>query len=227
MLLIPIGTAERPRRQPLATFSLILFTIAAYLASRWSGLPQDQVLDRWGFIANECSPATFLTSMFLHRHLWLLIVNMWLLFVFGPLIESRLSHLPFGLLYVAGGLASAAVAAGLDQGSDRMLANVGSSGALGAILGAFVVLYPFTDIRIWYVWFLTYWGFKMGIVRVMGLLVIVLWFLGQLFALWLESLSGKRSVDMLLPFGGFLFGVIASVVGFGKEGVRRETSYED
>jgi membrane associated rhomboid family serine protease len=227
MIFLPIGTAEKPRRQPLVTLGLILFTLAVNGVARLGGSPFAQVIDRWGYIPNEGTAFTFISSLFLHRELWLMGINLWLLFIFGPLLESRAGHIPFLLFYLGSGLATNALSGALELGSDRMMAHVGTSGCIAAVLGLFLILYPFADIKVWYAFFLLYWGFKVGVARVMGLLLILLWFLVHLFNLWLEHLSGNRYGDLLSQFGGFGFGVLAGVIGFGREGLLRETSFTD
>lgn len=226
LFFLPIGTAEKPRRQPLATCAVMTLTLAAYVVCVWGDMPHQQIIDRWGYIPNEGSPATFITSLFIHESLWRLVVNVWLLWLFGPLLESRLGHYPFLLLYLAGGMASWATAGAFEMGSDRLVAHIGASGSLAAVLGAFVVLYPFADIKIWYfLGLIYYYGLKVGTFRVLALLVIGLWFGAQVSSLLVGASGGPESMGLLSQVGGFLFGAAAAVVGFGKEGILRETSY--
>jgi membrane associated rhomboid family serine protease len=81
-----------------------------------------------------------LTHLFMHGSWAHLLGNMIFLFVFGDNIEDRFGHVPFALFYLGGGL----VAAGAQvlAGGASPLPMVGASGAISAVLGAYIVLYP-------------------------------------------------------------------------------------
>jgi len=228
ILLFPIGSAEKPRRQPLVTMAIILFSLVVYVAMAWSDLPRQQILDRWGYVPNESAPVTFLTSLFMHSGLVEMLVNLWLLWLLAPLIESRLGHFPFLLLYLAGGLAAWSAVGALDPGVDRMMAHCGSSGALAAVMGAFLALYPFADIKVWYFFMFIFVGlFRGGVFRIGALIVIGLWFAVKVVMLMFSSQAAPVGAELLQQVGGFAFGAVAAIAGFGREGLERETSYAD
>ncbi|CAN5633507.1 rhomboid family intramembrane serine protease [soil metagenome] len=80
------------------------------------------------------------THLFVHGGAAHLIGNMIFLFVFGDNIEDRFGHVRFALFYLAAGLVAALVQVALVAGSN--LPMVGASGAISAVLGAYVVLFP-------------------------------------------------------------------------------------
>lgn len=227
LIFFPYATAERPRRQPLAAYGLIVFTAMAHVAAVLAPGPLDQVLQRWGYVPDAGMPLTIFSSMFLHAGLGHLVSNLWLLFLAGPLVESRIGHIPFLLFYLAGGLAAFGVSGGFSVGDGRLVAHVGASGALAAVIGAFVALYPFGDIKIWYFFFFIIRGFYIGTVRVASSLIFGLWFLFQALSAGYELHLGVSlsETDVFAHAGGFLFGLVAALLAFGREGVRRETSY--
>ena len=83
---------------------------------------------------------TAFSAMFLHANLLALMWNMAFLGAFGCRVEDRLGHLAFLLFYLLGGFAALAAAVAFASGST--VAVLGSSGAVAALLGAYVVLYP-------------------------------------------------------------------------------------
>ena len=89
---------------------------------------------------------TPLTAMFLHGGWFHLIGNMLFLWVFGDNVEDRIGSWRFGLFYVLGGYAAAAAHIWIDSGD--LLPMVGASGAIAAVLGAYLLLFPRSMVRI-------------------------------------------------------------------------------
>ena len=80
------------------------------------------------------------TSMFLHGGWMHLIGNMWFLWIFGDNVEDRIGHLRFLLLYLAGGLAGALAHLLFNLTSE--VPTVGASGAIAAVMGAYLITFP-------------------------------------------------------------------------------------
>jgi membrane associated rhomboid family serine protease len=83
---------------------------------------------------------TLLTSMFLHGGWMHLLGNMWFLWIFGNNVEDSMGHGRFAVFYVLCGLAAAALQIAFQP--DSGIPMVGASGAIGGVMGAYVVLYP-------------------------------------------------------------------------------------
>jgi len=83
---------------------------------------------------------TPLTSMFLHGSWLHLIGNMWFLWIFGNNVEDAMGHARFAVFYLLCGLAAVALQVAHDP--DSLLPMVGASGAIGGVMGAYVMLYP-------------------------------------------------------------------------------------
>jgi membrane associated rhomboid family serine protease len=83
---------------------------------------------------------TPMTSMFLHGGWLHLIGNMWFLWIFGNNVEDSMGHLRFVVFYLICGLAAAALQVALSPASPVPM--VGASGAIGGVMGAYVMLYP-------------------------------------------------------------------------------------
>ena len=83
---------------------------------------------------------TPLTSMFMHGGWFHIIGNMWFLWIFGNNVEDSMGHVRFVVFYVLCGLAAAARRC--SRIPHRVIPMVGASGAIGGVMGAYVVLYP-------------------------------------------------------------------------------------
>lgn len=111
---------------------------------RLSPLPAEATEELLGGCAGPAMDKVVLvslvTSMFLHGGVWHLAGNMLFLYVFGDNVEDRLGPLRYVLFYTCGGVASALAYAFIQPGSGMPM--VGASGAIAAILGAYLILYP-------------------------------------------------------------------------------------
>lgn len=137
-----------PRRPPLVIAALIVLNVGAFVfeeAMIESGVTRFP-LD-WGLVPRvltDLDPLhgalTIFTSMFLHGGWLHLLGNLWFLWIFGPAVEDVLGHARFAALYLLGGVAAAAAQVMFDPSSTAPM--IGASGAIGAVLAAFVSLYP-------------------------------------------------------------------------------------
>ena len=152
-----------------------------------------------------------LTSMFLHGGILHLLGNMWSLWIFGNNIEDRLGHLRYLLFYLVGGVV-ATVAHFLGQPSST-IPVVGASGAIAAIMGAYLVWFPDAPIRTLIFVFLRDVSAK--------------WFLGFWFVT--QFFTGNDSgVAWLAHVGGFAFGaVVGLLVRTTEYGVRKVNRSDD
>ncbi len=168
------------------------------------------ILETYGGTHDIATPipnwATMFTSMFLHGG-WLHFgSNMLFLWVFGRSIENRFGHFRYLLFYLAAGLAAAWLQIAID--TDSEIPTIGASGAIAGVLGAYLLLYPFSRIRtVVFFFFIT-------MVRIPAVLLLGFWFLLQFFSgigsLGLSSQGG--GVAYWAHIGGFLFGLAVVIV---------------
>ncbi len=151
------------------------------------------------------------TSMFLHGSLLHLLGNMWSLWIFGNNIEDRLGHLRYLLFYLVGGLA--ATAAHFVAQPSSTVPVVGASGAIAAIMGAYLVWFPNAPIR-------TIVFFVLRDISAKWFLGI--WFVTQFFT------GSESGVAWVAHVGGFVFGAfIGLVVRTTDYGSRRINRSDD
>ncbi|AMK12333.1 rhomboid family intramembrane serine protease [Pseudodesulfovibrio indicus] len=141
------------------------------------------------------------TYMFLHGGWLHLILNMWMLWLFGDNIEDVTGHGWFVLFYLLCGLAAVGTHM-VFEGSSPMPV-VGASGAVAGVLGAYIVLYPhgrvLTLIPVFFFPF---------IFRIPASLFLGFWFLLQVFSGIYSKVQGAQDVAWWAHVGGFVAGIV-------------------
>ena len=170
------------------------------------------------FLGRRCPDKSWLTSVFVSMFLhggWLhLAGNMLFLWIFGNNVEDRLGRIGFLAFYVLGGLAATALQVAFDPNS--AVPNVGASGAIAAILGSYLVLFPRARIHTLVIFvFITFLDLPAS-------LVLVGWFVLQLFSGVGEMgrQLGGGGVAYWAHVGGFAFGLAVTWLFFRSRGRR-------
>ena len=145
-------------------------------------------------------PLTLVTSMFLHGGWIHLIGNMIYLLVFGKGVERALGGLRFLLFYLLCGIVAALTQALTDPAAT--LPMVGASGAIAGVLGAYLVLYPFGQVFVFF-WIIIFFR----VVAVPAILLLGFWFLMQLLSAEGAGAS-VGGVAVWAHVGGFIAGMI-------------------
>ena len=150
--------------------------------------------------------------MFLHGGWLHLAGNMLFLWIFGNNVEDRLGRFTFVAFYVLGGLAATGLQVAF--GPDSTVPNVGASGAIAAILGSYLVMFPRARIHTLVIFvFITFLDLPATV-------VLVGWFVLQLFSGVGEFGSRVNSgggVAFFAHIGGFVFGAVMAWLFFPKE----------
>ena len=155
---------------------------------------------------------SFVTSMFLHGGWFHLISNMVFLWIFGDNVEAALGKLLYPAFYLLGGVAASLTHVVVSPNSS--LPSVGASGAIGAILGAYVVMFPRSRVRV-----LLLFGYFLVVRRVTAVLFLGIWFVMQFFS-GVASLGAETAqtggVAVWAHVGGFAFGVLMGLLFRGR-----------
>jgi len=141
---------------------------------------------------------TLITSQFLHGSFWHLLGNMWFLWIFGNNIEDIVGHFRFIAFYLLGGIAAALLQVVLTP--DSTIPMIGASGAVSAVLGAYILKFPRARVRT-----LMFIFIFVTVINVPAVAFIGIWFFLQV----LSSLAGPLAgVAWFAHIGGFVFGLI-------------------
>lgn len=201
--LIPLGDASR-RPRGLAVVTILIVVANAYVflqelaggnryVRMWSAIPIR--------ITHGHHTITLLTSMFMHASWMHIIGNMVFLWAFGPEIEDAMGHLWFLIFYLAGGLMAMMAQVLADPNST--IPCLGASGAIAAVMGAFIVTFPRDRIRT-VVWILIF----IRISYIPAVLLIGFWFLMQVLNMGVVAEGNTGGVAYIAHVAGFVFGAL-------------------
>jgi membrane associated rhomboid family serine protease len=213
--MFPIGDDDTSRRTvPLVTYALIALNVLFFLVEQSGG---DPFLGKWAFVprrflANPFSDfPTLFTSMFMHAGWVHLGGNMLYLWIFGDNVEDRFGHVKFTMFYVLCGLAASVAQLAVSAGSH--VPNLGASGAIAGVLGAYILLFPQGRVSVLQ---------GQRVIQVPALIVIGLWIVLQLFS-GIGSLANTAQtggVAYMAHIGGFLAGFVLTFVFRGSDGAQ-------
>jgi membrane associated rhomboid family serine protease len=213
--MFPIGDDDSSERTvPIVTYALIALNVLFFLVEGSGG---DAFLEKWAFVPSRflANPAadfpTLFTSMFMHAGWLHLGGNMLYLWIFGDNVEDRFGHAKFLVFYLLCGLAATFAQLAFSAGSQ--VPNLGASGAIAGVLGAYVLLFPQGSVRVLQ-------GAR--VVQVPALIVIGLWIALQLFSGIGSVASSAQTggVAYLAHIGGFFVGMLLTAVFRGSREAR-------
>jgi membrane associated rhomboid family serine protease len=231
---IPLKDNIPSERLPLVTWALIIINVLAYFLWQKGGIahgPGNANVIDYGWIPYEikhpgqqcieqgeaiaCGSdvsgqpsiyVTAFTSMFMHGSILHLAGNMLFLWIFGNNVEDSMGKVKFIAFYLLGGLAALAGQTLVASGDDGIAPLVGASGAIAAVLGGYIVLYPRARVltAIFIILFFT-------LIEVPAMVVLGIWFVQQiLFGVWglSDPTGGGGGVAYFAHIGGFAFGLL-------------------
>ena len=212
---IPIGDENPTHRTPIVTLTLVIVNVIVFglqllqgidFTLRFSFVPLalTQLLEGRGSLWVLVS---MVTAMFLHGSFGHIFGNMLFLWIFGDNVEDVFGRVPYVLFYLMCG-----IAATLTQyltGPLSPIPNLGASGAISGVLGAYVLMFPAARVNLFI------WPFSIffGTFGVPAFLWIGFWFLMQLF-LGVQDLGQitEGGVAFWAHIGGFVAGLALTLV---------------
>lgn len=223
--MIPIRDNVPRVTPPVAVTAIILLNVAAFLYSLGlDGRAVSQLFHLYGVV-----PARFfepvwaagvgypdsmgwplVSYMFLHGGWLHIILNMWMLWIFGDNIEDVTGHFGFVVFYLLCGLAAAGLHMVFEQSSPVPV--IGASGAVAGVMGAYIMLYPHGRVLT-----LVPILFIPLFLRIPSYLFLGVWFLSQLAAGLVSSANNAMSVAWWAHVGGFLAGCVL-ILWFRRRG---------
>ena len=207
MILIPLTDASRrPTRLPAVTASIIAVNVLMFVLELLGG---DSFVQAWSVIPADIAAGrhwiTILTAMFMHGSWSHIIGNMIFLWAFGPEVEELMGRPRYALFYLLGGVVAALAQVAAAPGST--VPNLGASGAIAAVMGAFLVTYPHDSIRSLLVIFVF-----VRVAYIPAVLLIGVWGLVQFLSLGAlaPQPSAGGGVAYAAHVGGFIYGAVAA-----------------
>ena len=213
--MFPIGDDDSSRRTvPLVTYALVALNVLFFFVELSGG---DAFVGTWAFVPRRfmANPAadfpTLFTSMFMHGGWLHLGGNMLYLWIFGDNVEDRFGHIPFTIFYLLCGLAATFAQLMFSLGS--RVPNLGASGAIAGVLGAYILLFPQGRVRVLQ---------GSQVVQMPALMVIGFWIVLQFFS-GIGSIANTAEtggVAYMAHIGGFLAGLVLTFLFRGRGGAQ-------
>ncbi len=217
--MLPLKDNIPTSRFPVVTVVLIAINVAVWIFVQDAGTEPGLSQSVNDLAFRPCEPqgvctatgepwiVTALTSMFLHGSWMHLLFNMLFLWIFGNNVEDAMGRFRFPLFYVLGGLTATAlqtiVTLQLGSAEAATISTVGASGAIAAVLGAYIVLYPRGQVLTWVA--------PIFVFPLPAMLYLGIWFALQLLAGSASFTAPQEGggVAYFAHIGGFAFGVLA------------------
>ena len=214
-MLFPIGDDNSSNKMPaLVTYGLIAINVLVFFVELSSG---DPFIQRWSVVPKRllANPAadfpTVFTSMFMHGGWMHLLGNMLYLWIFGDNVENRFGHVKFLIFYLLCGIAATVAQVAVDPSSN--IPNLGASGAIAGVLGAYIVMFPKGQVRVL---------MGRGVVNMPAFIVLGLWivlqFVNGVGAITHSAETG--GVAYMAHVGGFVTGLILTFIFGGGRRVQ-------
>lgn len=163
---------------------------------------------------------TLFTSMFMHGGIAHLGGNMLFLWIFGDNVEDALGHFRYLVFYLLCGMLAGLchVFSTLLLDQDLLIPSLGASGAISAVLGGYIMLFPTKTVHVWV--------FFIFIISVPALIVVGLWFVFQVLN-GLGTLGGEEAsgIAYAAHIGGFIAGFLLVRVFTQKNATPRRRTY--
>ena len=211
-MLFPIGDDNSSRRtMPVVTYALIALNVIFFFVELSGGEP---FIQKWSVVPRRLTQnpgadfATIFTSMFMHGGWLHLGGNMLYLWIFGDNVEDRFGHAKFLLFYLLCGIA--ATVAQVAVSANSSVPNLGASGAIAGVLGAYLVMFPKGQVRVL---------MGRGIMPMPALIVIGLWIVLQ-FINGVGSITQSTEtggVAYMAHIGGFIAGLVLTFIFGGRQ----------
>lgn len=208
--MIPLRDEIPTRRVPVINYILIVLNILVFAFQSLAGSNEQALVYQFALIPSHFTTGVTLgdltdvfTSMFMHAGLAHIGGNMLYLWIFGDNVEDRMGRGGYLLFYLTGGLVASLTH--IVTNPTSQIPTVGASGAIAAVLGAYLVLYPQSRVLT-----LIPLGFFIRLSMLPAAIVLGIWFLLQIFQ-GLLTLGGPEDIGGVAfwaHIGGFVAGVV-------------------
>jgi len=202
-MFLPIGDDQiKGGAKPIFSYAFLGLNVLIFLFQMSLGEGYGAFLRDFGSIPAEISKGedlfTLLTNMFLHADFMHLFGNMLFLWIFGDNIEAVIGNLNFLMFYVLGGVVATMCHALSDFSSS--IPAVGASGAIAACLGAYLVMFPGSKIKVLVI-------YMMNVFKIPAMYFLGFWILKDLASVF-GIIGGGGNTAYWAHIGGFAFGAL-------------------
>jgi membrane associated rhomboid family serine protease len=203
---------------PVVTYSLVVINVLVFLLELSAG---DNFIREWAFVPSRFSEhpvsniPTIFTAMFMHGGWMHLLGNMLYLWIFGNNVEDRFGSAKFLIFYLIAGIAATFAQYYFSAGSN--VPNLGASGAIAGVLGAYMLMFPHARVNVFII---------RQIVAMPAIVVIGFWIVLQLFSglgaiAYTDATADTGGIAYMAHIGGFVAGLCIAFLFVRRGGPSR------
>lgn len=204
--MIPLRDSVPSRTTPIITAALIAINVLVFV-HQLSLLPEQlhDFFTHYGVVPARLQWPDLFTSMFLHGGFMHLIGNMWFLWIYGDNVEDVLGRAKYILLYLASGIAGSLVQIAADPTTS--IPNIGASGAIAGVMGAYLLKFPHARILTLIPLFVFFFTQELP-----AYVILIYWFVLQFFSgvgtMAQSSTGAAGGIAFFAHVGGFVMGMV-------------------
>lgn len=211
IFILPFKTSIRPTRTPYTNYVLIAINVAVFVLQSFGGDKLNAYLSN--FMLHSATPHLwqFISYAFMHSNIWHILGNMFFLYLFGNNVNDELGHVGYTSFYLAG-----AVFSGIGHSLLSSNPVLGASGAVAAVTGAYLVLFPQTLITVLYLIFYIFGTMELSALYFIAFKMIVL-----------DNIIARTTQNVAYDahLSGYVFG-IASILIMLATGLIGSTNFD-
>lgn len=204
--MIPLRDSVPSSTTPVVTYAIIAINVLVFI-QQLSLSPEElhHFFAHYGVVPARLQVRDLFTSMFLHGGFLHLIGNMWFLWIYGDNVEDVLGRIKYLAFYLTGGVAGSLLQIAADPNSS--IPNIGASGAIAAVMGAYLLKFPHARVLTLIPLFIVFFTRELP-----AYVILIYWFILQFFSgvgtLAESSTGASGGIAFFAHVGGFVMGML-------------------
>ena len=204
--MIPLRDSVPSSTTPVVTYAIVAINVLVFI-QQLALSPEElhHFFAHYGVVPARLQLSDLFTSMFLHGGFMHLIGNMWFLWIYGDNVEDVLGRIKYLAFYLTGGVAGSLLQIAADP--NTTIPNIGASGAIAAVMGAYLLKFPHARVLTLIPLFVVFFTRELP-----AYIILIYWFILQFFSgvgtLAESSTGASGGIAFFAHVGGFLMGML-------------------
>ena len=204
--MIPLRDSVPSSTTPVVTYAIIAINVLVFI-QQLALSPEElhHFFAHYGVVPARLQLTDLFTSLFLHGGFMHLIGNMWFLWIYGDNVEDVLGRVKYLAFYLTCGIAGSLAQVAADPGTS--IPNIGASGAIAGVMGAYLLKFPHARVLTLIPLFVVFFTRELP-----AYVILIYWFVLQFFAgvgtLAESSTGATGGIAFFAHVGGFLMGML-------------------
>ena len=204
--MIPLRDSVPSSTTPVVTYAIIAINVLVFI-QQLALSPEElhHFFAHYGVVPARLQLSDLFTSMFIHGGFMHLIGNLWFLWIYGDNVEDVLGRVKYLAFYLTGGIAGSLLQIAADP--NTTIPNIGASGAIAAVMGAYLLKFPHARVLTLIPLFIVFFTRELP-----AYIILIYWFILQFFSgvgtLAESSTGATGGIAFFAHVGGFLMGML-------------------